>query len=85
MATLPQEDFNYCDQIHCYAIFDYSLASSEDITTDLTNTQKKRCVYQDAVAVDDGVEAVSNGEHSAFFKLLPDGLLDQLVCPVKHI
>lgn len=37
--------------------------------------------HQYAVAVDDGVEAMSNSEHSALLKLVPDGFLDQLIGP----
>lgn len=43
------------------------------------------CTHQDAVTVYDSVESVCDGEDSAFLELLPDGFLDQLVCPVEHI
>ena len=41
----------------------------------------KRVTHQNAVAVYDGVEPVSDGEHSAISEVFPDRSLDQLVSP----
>ena len=44
--------------------------------------EEKRVTHHDAVAVYDGVEPVSDGEHCAISELVPDRPLDQLVCPM---
>ena len=44
-------------------------------------TQRPK-THQDAVAVYDGVEAMSDGEHRTVSELVPYGFLYQLVCPV---
>lgn len=41
--------------------------------------------HQYPVAVDDGVEAVSDSEHHAFSEVVSYGLLNQLICPGVHI
>lgn len=32
------------------------------------------------VIIQDGVESMGNGQHSAIFKLFPNGLLDKIIC-----
>ena len=44
--------------------------------------EEKRVTHHDAVAVYDGVEPVSDGEHRAISELFPDRPLDQLVRPM---
>ena len=44
--------------------------------------EEKRVTHHDAVAVYDGVEPVSDGEHRAISELLPDRPLDQLISPM---
>lgn len=39
--------------------------------------------HQDSVTVDDGVKSVSDGQDCALSKLVPDSLLDKVVCPER--
>ena len=46
--------------------------------------EEKRVTHHDAVAVYDGVEPVSDGEHRAISELLPDRLLNKLIRPMAE-
>ena len=44
----------------------------------------KQAEHKSPVIIENGVESVSNGEHSAALELSPDGLLDMIVCGHVH-
>lgn len=48
----------------------------------LNCTETEEMTHKYAVTVYNGVEAMRDSDHCAFFELVSYGFLDQLVCPV---